>query len=136
MKILIAIMAFSLAVLMNLSCTKQKASNCNRSHAKVLRYDCDRVILQITDGSIAGDADWEDVTTGIHYSNVVSYHNTCAFQLLTNNIIWEIYMEGARVVQNPTVPEGCIQCMAISQNPPQTKIDIGRLVLGPCEKNK
>lgn len=105
-------------------------------HVKILRHDCDRVILQLIDGNITGDPDWEDIRTGMHYNNVVSCYNTCAFQFITNNVIEEVYLENARLVQNPSVPANCIQCQAISQQPPQTEIDMDNVVFAPCaEKN-
>lgn len=116
-----------------ISSCKKATNTCSLIHAKVLRYDCDRVILQIMDNSIASDADWEDVMTGNHYSNVVSYHNTCAFAFGTNNIVQDVYLEGARTVVNAFRPADCVQCQAVSPNPPQTKIDVTRISLTPCE---
>ena len=113
------------------SCKKQKA-NCSLTAARVLRYDCDRVVLQILDNSIAGDTVWTDIKTGISYRNVVSYHNTCAFNAATNNIGSEIYIEVAVISANPLPLPDCMQCQALSPAPPQTKIDMARFLSVPC----
>lgn len=104
------------------------------THAKVLRYDCDRVILQVLDNRIDGDAEWTDTRNGNTYSNVVSYYNTCAFSFATNNVITDIYIEGAVVTTDPLAAAGCMQCQAISPAPPQTKIDMARFSLVPCSE--
>ncbi len=119
------------------SCTKDnKKTNCNLTHAKVLRYDCDRVILQVLDGSINGDAVWTNVVNGNIYHNVVSFHNTCAFAAATGNMATDVYIEGAAIIENPQMDASCVQCQAVSPNPPITKISGSGFSSAPCNGNR
>lgn len=108
--------------------------DCDLVPAKIIRYDCDRVIFQIMDGSAAGDADWEDVQTGRHYNNVVSYSNTCKIASLTNGQMVTLYVSIKKSGTQPKTTD-CYQCQAVSANPPQTMVDFGDIATEPCEKN-
>lgn len=136
MKKLSLITAILVALALLLSCKKQAGANCSLTHAKVLRYDCDRVILQLLDGSFNGDASWTDMVSGNTYTNVVSYYNTCAFSQVTNNELTEVYIEGITAVDQQQLSIACMQCQALSQAPPQTKIDMAGFRLTPCEDNE
>lgn len=118
------------------ACKKERTTNCNLTRAKILRYDCDRVILQVLDNRFNGDALWTDIITGNTYTNVVSYYNTCAFSQVTNNELTDVYIEGIISVSQQQLSTACMQCQALSQAPPQTKIDMTRFTLSPCEDNE
>lgn len=113
------------------SCEKSIA-DCNLVPAKVIRYDCDRVIFQLLTTTTIGDADWEDVQTGQRYSNVVSYYNTCKITELTNGEKLTLYVNFKEPEINPAIGN-CYRCQAISQAPPQTKVDFGTISKSPCE---
>jgi len=111
------------------SCEKQDSS-CNLVPARIIRYDCDRVIFQMLGGEFAGDADWTDVLTGAHYANVVSYYNTCAIAKLTNGRMDTLYVEPKRSTQ--AIAPDCAQCQAISPNPPLTQVDFLSVQTASC----
>lgn len=107
-------------------------SECELVPAKIIRYDCDRVIFQLMTAQTIGDADWEDVETGLHYRNVVSYYNTCRIAALTNGEKTTLYVQvgdDSPGHQNPN----CIQCLAISPAPPQKKVDLMDISTSTCE---
>lgn len=118
------------------SCKKESRCSCNFVKAKVLRYDCDRVILQLLNSSINGDATWTDITTGNTYTNVVSYYNTCVFATVTGGAVTEVYLKSPVVVNEQAIATGCVQCQAISQAPPQTKIDAAEISISGCDDDQ
>ncbi len=113
------------------SCKKCKPAVCNLIAAKVIRYDCDRVIFQLLSNQAIGDADWEDVQTGLHYSNVVSYYDNCAISTITNNNIATIYVNVKKISDNLNNPN-CYQFLAVSSNPPVTKVNFLSISKEPC----
>ena len=112
------------------SCTKD-STDCNLIAAKIIRYDCDRVIFQLLTTENIGDADWQDVQTGTRYSNIVSYYNTCAIANLTNGNMDTLYVSVKKTNEN-LYDSNCFQCQAVSDNPPQTKVDITEINQSPC----
>ena len=121
---IVAIIAFS-------SCEKC-IPECDLVPAKIIRYDCDRVIFQLLTTTPIGDPDWEDVQTGLRYSNVVSYFNTCKIAKLTNGEKVTLYVNLNEPDFNPVIGD-CYRCQAISQAPPQTKVDFGTISKSSCE---
>jgi hypothetical protein len=113
------------------SCKKCKPAACNLIPAKVIRYDCDRVIFQLLRNEAIGDADWVDVQTGLHYSNVVSYYDNCAISTITKNNIATIYVDVKKISDNLNNPN-CYQCLAVSSNPPVTKVNFLSISKEPC----
>jgi len=113
------------------SCKKENNGACGLTPARIIRYDCDRVIFQLLAHESIGDSDWEDVNTGRRYSNVVSYYNTCRIAAFTNGNFDTLYISVKKINENLFSP-GCNQCLAISPNPPQTKIDIADISTEPC----
>lgn len=105
---------------------------CDLVPAKILRYDCDRVIFQILDNSFVGDAVWEDVQTGQRYNNVVSYYNTCKIASLAEGQLRTLYVSIKRPSSNNQLSD-CYHCQAVSQNPPQTKVDFDIIAKEPCD---
>ncbi len=114
------------------SCEKA-ASDCELIPAEIIRYDCDRVIFKLHTSQNIGDADWVDVQNGQHHSNVVSYYNTCAVSAITNGEMKTLYVK-LKKVNEDLVDGNCIQCLAISQNPPQSKVDFTTVSAEPCEE--
>lgn len=112
------------------SCEKAN-EDCDLVPAKIIRYDCDRVIFQLLTTENIGDADWEDVQTGERYSNVVSYYNTCAVSTLTNGEKITLYVK-AKKTNEDLYDANCIQCQALPQDPPQTKVDLLSFSTEPC----
>ncbi|MEO6489052.1 MAG: hypothetical protein ABIO04_03855 [Ferruginibacter sp.] len=112
------------------ACTKESA-NCEFVAAKIIRYDCDRVIFKLLTTESIGDSNWQDVQTGIQYENVVSYYNTCTIASLTNGNKDTLYLKVKKINEN-LYDSNCIQCQALSDNPPQTKVDITEITQTPC----
>lgn len=115
------------------SCEKE-SGNCALIPAKVIRYDCDRVIFQLLTNENLGDTDWQDTESGSQYHNVISYYNTCAIAELTNGREDTLYVRIKKINENPA-DSICIQCQAISVNPPQTKVDFIEISQSPCPQS-
>lgn len=113
------------------SCEKNN-SECELIPAKIIRYDCDRVIFQLLTSETIGDSDWEDVQTGQRYNNVVSYYNTCKIAEFANGEKVTLYVHIKEPLTNPAMPD-CFQCQAVSQNPPQKKVDFNNISKTTCE---
>ena len=113
------------------SCCKIKTENCDLVAAKIIRYDCDRVIFQLLTTEKIGDTDWHDVQSDTWYNNVVYYENTCAINNLTNGNKDTLYVIVKRTYEN-NYDGDCVQCKAISPNPPQTKIDFTEVSRSRC----
>lgn len=109
-------------------------TDCNLIPAKIIRSDCDRVIFQLLTSDPIGDANWEDVQTGQRYSNVVSYYNNCKIGELTNGEKTTIYVRLKEPEINPAIGD-CYRCQAISQSPPQTKVDFAEISKTSCENS-
>lgn len=122
----------TIALLVAFSSCEKNNSECKLVAAKVLRYDCDRVIFQLLTTETIGDANWEDVQTGQRYNNVVSYYNTCKIAELTNGEKVTLYVSFKEPEINPAIGD-CVRCQAISQAPPQTMVDFKEISKSPCE---
>jgi hypothetical protein len=122
---IVALIAFS-------SCEKCMPEECDLVPAKIIRYDCDRVIFQLLTTTLIGDPDWEDVQTGQRYSNVVSYHNNCKIDELTNGEKITLYVNFKEPDFNMVIGD-CYRCQAISEAPPQTKVVFETISKSPCE---
>lgn len=109
----------------------KKNTDCGIIPAKIIRYDCDRVIFQLISNESIGDLNWEDKTTGIKYNNVVSYYNTCEINNLTNGELSTVYVNLQQTAQNPHTSD-CVQCEALSDNVPNTKVDFSSVSKEPC----
>lgn len=129
MKRLLALFAI-LSVAM-ISCTKT-TNDCSLIAAKIIRYDCDRVIFQLMTDDIIGDSNWTDVETGISYTNVVSYYNTCQVASLTNGEKSALYVQPQITSENLVAPD-CAQCQALPKNPPQTKVVFTKIQKQACD---
>jgi len=107
------------------------ADKCNLIPAKILRYDCDRIVFQLLSKEQIGDADWQDVQTGIHYTNVVSYYNTCGIGKITDGKKDTLYVVVKKTTENLHNGD-CMQCLLTSVKPPQTKVDFENISKIPC----
>ena len=124
--------AATITLLIAFSSCEKCDPECKLIAAKVLRYDCDRVIFQLLTTETIGDADWEDVQTGQRYSNVVSYYNNCKIGEFTNGEKITLYVTLKEPEINPVIGD-CVRCQAVSQTPPQTKVDFAEISKSPCE---
>jgi len=122
-----------IAAVASFTSCKKESNDCSLVAAKIIRYDCDRVIFQLLTTESIGDADWQDLQTGSHYNNVVYYQNTCAIASLTSGNKDTLYVNIKRTYEND-YDSNCIQCRAISPNPPQTKVDFTEISRTPCAK--
>lgn len=114
------------------SSCKKSCAECDLMPAKIIRYDCDRVIFQLLTDAAIGDPYWEDIQTGQKYTNVVSYFNTCKISEITNGEKTTLYVNLKEPEPIPGVPD-CYQCLAVSQEPPQTMVDFGEITESPCQ---
>jgi hypothetical protein len=125
------ILVTAIVVAIALISCKKTNTDCGIIPAKIIRYDCDRVIFQLQSATLIGDSIWTDVQTGQQYTNVVSYYNTCKIAELTKGELKTIYVKTDISNQTPNI--SCFQCEALSQNPPQTKIGFADISLAACE---
>jgi len=85
-----------------ISCTKMncdshdKKSDCDLIPAKIIRYDCDRVIFQLLTDEKIGDKSWTDSASGLTYQNVASCFNTCPISQITNGNMLTYVLERYR----------------------------------------
>jgi hypothetical protein len=125
------LLAVAIILLTGLSSCKKSDSECELVPAKVIRYDCDRVIFQLLTTETIGDTNWVDVQTGQQYSNVVSYYNTCKIAEFTKGEKVTLFV---KVKADTPVQDNldCFRCQAISQDPPQTKVDFTEISKLSC----
>ncbi len=118
-----------------ISCKKQN-DTCHLIPAKILRADCDRIIFQLLTSENIGDANWVDVRTGLQYSNVVAYSNTCVISEILNNTSTDtLYVSPIKLTDRTLVPD-CYQCQAISENPALTNVDFKEISLSACNDSE
>lgn len=110
------------------------ADECDLIPAKILRYECDGVVFQLQGEKAFGDVAWEDKTTGVIHSNVVFYHNTCEINTLTNGELTTLYVN-AQKTNTPAQPADCMQCLAVTENAPQTKVSFSSISKESCSGN-
>lgn len=108
--------------------------NCDLIPAEILKYECDGVVFRLTGNKAFGDAVWEDKTTGIKYSNVVFYSNTCEINTLTNGELTTLYVD-VQKTNTPVQVTDCMQCLAVTENAPETKVNFNTISKEPCASN-
>lgn len=128
------ILATTIALVIALTSCKKTNTDCSLIPAKIIRYDCDRVIFQLQSPTLIGDATWTDEQTGLQYTNVVSFYNTCKIAELTKGELKTIYVKPD--LTNQTPDGSCYQCLAVSQNPPQTKVGFTEISLSDCQNSQ
>lgn len=124
------ILVVALALISFSSCEKC-LEDCELIPAKVIRYDCDRVIFQLLTNEMLGDNTWTDVNSGQVYSNVVSYAGICEIVAITKGEYSTIYVKPEKT-ELPSSAGDCIQCQAISNQPPNTKVIFKEIATQPC----
>ncbi len=129
MKQIIVIAAVGMAFFI-VACNKQE-SDCELVPAKIIRYDCDRVIVQFLSPERIGDSSWKDEQTGTIYTNVASYFNTCKIALITNGAFVTLYVK-AEPINAPGTDPDCYQCQAIPIAPPATMVNFTEIAESPC----
>lgn len=114
--------------------TPDKKTECELIPAKILRYDCDRVILELLTTEKIGDDNWIDEASGITYHNVASCFNTCPISEITKNNFSMVSTLYVRIKQTEEfITNGdCVQCQAISTNVPNKQIDFVEIKTEPC----
>ena len=122
-----------LALLFVFSSCEKCYTECDLVPAKIIRYDCDRVIFQLLTTQTIGDADWLDVQTGERYSNVVSYYDNCKINKLTKGEMVSIYVRLKMAEPNPPIPD-CYRCEALSQAPPVIQVDLLEVSKNPYDE--
>lgn len=130
MKKTILILVAALALFSFSSCEKC-LEDCELIPAKVIRYDCDRVIFQLLTPEMMGDNTWTDVNSGQLYSNVVSYADICEIVAITKGEYSTIYVKPEKT-ELPSPAGDCIQCQAVSNRPPNTKVIFKEISTEPC----
>ncbi len=121
-----------IALLVAFSSYEKSISECELIPAKVLRSDCDRVIFELLTNEAFGDGNWEDVQTGQHYSNIVSYYSNCKIAKLNKGEKITLYVSLKQPAANLKIQD-CSQCDALSQCPPQTEVDFTSISKSYCE---
>lgn len=134
MKKIMFISVLFTAVIFCLSCAKTNEV-CELVPAKIIRFDCDRVIFQMIPPGKFGDSSWTDVQTGISYSNVFSYYNTCQVSELAKGKFATLYIK-VKETYDASILENCAQCQAVSQNPPKTMVQMTKIEASPCENTE
>lgn len=128
------VMSFLVIVVLLSACCKTR-EDCQLLAAKVIRYDCDRVIFQLLTDDQIGDSTWLDVNSGQSYRNVVSYNNTCEIATITRGEYSTLYVSLEKSDQ-PLPPVDCVQCQAIAKDPPATKVIIKEISATPCDNSQ
>lgn len=122
---------FVVITLLLSACCKTK-EDCRLVPAKVIRYDCDRVIFQLLTDEMLGDNDWLDVYSGQSYRNVVNCFNTCEIAAITKGELSTIYVNLEKT-EHPLPPADCFQCQAIAKDPPVTTMIFKNISAEPCD---
>ena len=123
--------SFIMITLLLSACCKTK-EDCQLIAAKVIRYDCDRVVFQLLTEELIGDSTWLDVNSGQSYRNVVSCFNTCEIATITRGAYSTLYVSMQKAEQ-PLPSAGCVQCQAIANDPPGTKVVFTHISTAPCD---
>lgn len=112
------------------SCKKEFSKECELIPAQIIKFDCDRVILELETSKTFGDREWTDVLSGEKFNNVVSFYDICLIQQITNGEKIKLYVNLEEDKGN-AVP-GCRGCQALSLNPPKSKVILTKIRKTPC----
>ena len=115
--------------------TPDKKAECELIPAKIIRYDCDRVIFELLTNEKIGDDNWTDEASGITYHNVASCFNTCQISEITKGnflMVATLYVKIKQTEEFITNGD-CMQCQAISTNVPNKQIDFLEIKTEPCK---
>jgi hypothetical protein len=132
--------AYCCILLTAISACEKKATlvNCELVEVVRLRSDCDRIIFKIASGNFTGDASWTDLSTGKTHTNVVAMINPCRFNTLPYPEIQRrdtffVKIEQLPNSAPPITTANCVQCFAVSQNPPIIQVDFPLIETSTCE---
>lgn len=129
---LVLVTAIQLTSCEKMNChTLDKKPDCELIPAKIIRYDCDRVIFELLTNEKIGDESWKDETSGTTYHNVASCFNTCPISEITKGSITTLYVKIKQTEEFITNGD-CVQCQAISTNVPSRQIDFLEIKTRPC----
>jgi len=112
----------------------QPKTGCELIPAKIIRYDCDRVIFQLLTNEKIGDENWTDESSGETYQNVASCFNTCPISNITKGNMVTLYVKLKETEEFLTNGD-CFQCLAISSNVPKKQIDFLEIKIEPCQSD-
>jgi hypothetical protein len=117
---------------------KQTTVECQLIQVVRLRSDCDRIIFKVISENRIGDANWTDNSTGQTHTNVVAMINPCRFNSLPYPEMQrrDTFFVKIQQLPNSSLPivgENCVQCLALSNNPPTAKVDFLIIDTSTCE---
>lgn len=124
---------FSLTAILLISCRKENGNTCDLIPAKILRVDCDRIIFQLETSEMIGDNTWTNIDDNTTYDNVVMYRNTCKIAEKTNGYANMVLYVDPEKITSPENPANCIECQAISRNPPLQWVDFKTISDQACK---
>ncbi|MBN8785339.1 MAG: hypothetical protein ABS85_00640 [Sphingobacteriales bacterium SCN 48-20] len=118
-----------IALMVLSACSKSK--DCDYRKATVIRYDCDRVILQLSEDYPIGEDNWYDANSGERYDNVVSCLNICTIREVTravpNATVYVKLKETTR-----TDGEVCLVCVGIPLSAPAIVVEATAVSASQC----
>lgn len=108
-----------------------KSEDCDYLEAKVIRYDCDRVILKLGEDAPMGEDNWYDASSGEHYDNVVSCLNICTIREVTRGVPdATVYVKLKETTR--TNGEICLVCSGISLSGPAVIVETTAVSASKC----
>lgn len=126
----VRIILAALLLLVGTACKKEFSKECDLIPAQIIRFDCDRVILQLETTKEMGDREWTDLLSGKKFNNVVSCYDICLIEQLTNGEKIKLYVNVE--TENGNLIPGCRSCQALSVSPPQSKVILTNIRTLPC----
>lgn len=116
-----------------LSCKKiNENSHC--LSGKIIRIDCDRVIIEIISHERIGQETWVNALSGDSYNNVIASPDNCAILEATNTLAQPddtLYFTASRI--DSISQNDCqLQCQAISLEPPVVNYHLSKISTKPC----
>ncbi len=139
-KLIIQTLIVSAITLSFLSCKKidcidHITDKCKLIPAKILRYDCDRIIFELKTDQKIGDENWTNSSTGQTHHNVVACFNTCPVSEITKGKMVTVYVKLKETEQFFT-NEACVTCPAVSTNVPDKQVDFLEIKSEPFQCKK
>lgn len=114
---------------------KNETTDCSGfTEVKVIRVDCDEVVFQVMSDVLIGDPSWTDARDGQVYHNVVRYRNTCRIAEKTNGYSNKtLFVKWKKLNEPGPLDANCVECDAISPNPPQQWVDFTEFASQACK---
>jgi len=108
-----------------------KSRDCDYRKATVIRYDCDRVVLQLGEDYPIGEDNWYDASSGERHDNVVSCLNICtireATRAMPNATVYVKLKETTR-----TSGEVCLVCSGLPVSAPTVVVEATAVSASQC----